>query len=127
MSESYVNLSNETEILKSRLLVQRVVKDLDLQTEYYYKGEVRSTLAYKTAPCRLEIVQAADEYQGFGFTINIVDNRSFTINKGNKVYYFGQNFEINGDTCRLIKTPQFFYQSNPSVPTQDPDSMEPSS
>src|SRR5258708_37573435 len=44
MFEPSINLSNEIEILQSRPVIKRVVRDLRLQTNYYTKGNIHSPL-----------------------------------------------------------------------------------
>ena len=49
-SRSKVNLENETEVLQSSLLMERVVSDLDLQNSYYTLGKIKETEVGPTAP-----------------------------------------------------------------------------
>lgn len=49
-SRSKVNLENETEVLQSSLLMERVVADLDLQNTYYTLGKIKETEVGPTAP-----------------------------------------------------------------------------
>jgi tyrosine-protein kinase Etk/Wzc len=111
MSQPSINLSNEIEILKSRLLVQRVVNDLNLQTQYYYKGEVRSTLIYNDGPFRLQILDNVNYVQGFGFYITMLGPETFTVNKEKKVQYFGKPFNVGNNVCVLMKEHANFSES----------------
>ncbi len=107
MAEPTVNLSNEVEILKSTPLIKRVVKDLNLQTLYYNKGNVRSTLVYNESPFRLEVIQPANPSKGLGFSMIIRDKDKFTLNKDKTPHYFGQPFNLGGNICVLLPNREF--------------------
>lgn len=49
-SRSKVNLENETEVLQSSLLMERVVAELDLQNSYYTLGKIKETEIGPNAP-----------------------------------------------------------------------------
>ena len=98
-----VNLNNEIEILKSRPFIQRVVQDMDLQTYYYSKGNIRSTLLYRDIPFRLMIQQLADSSQGIAFLVNVVDNETFTLNEEKTVRHFNQPFVWGNNRVLLSK------------------------
>lgn len=51
------NLDNEIEILKSRTLMENVVKDLHLTVSYYAKEKVKTTEVYNKSPFSLVIIQ----------------------------------------------------------------------
>ena len=105
LSQSNVNLNNEVEILKSRPLIQRVAYDLGLQTIYYNKGNVRSTLFYEDLPFHLQLLQIADSLQGFGFNVTVLNEEKFVLENG-RSYYFGQPFKIGNNICALVRDPQ---------------------
>ena len=48
-------IDNEVEVLKSRLLLRDVVKDLKLYTEYRVEGQVRDYIAYQTQPVNVDL------------------------------------------------------------------------
>ena len=47
------SVDNEIEVLKSRTLMENVVKKLGLNVSYYTKGNIRTSEAYKNAPVRI--------------------------------------------------------------------------
>ena len=51
------NLDNEIEILKSRTLMENVVKDLHLTVSYYAKEKVKTTEVYNKSPFSLVVIQ----------------------------------------------------------------------
>src|SRR5258708_25181505 len=74
MAQGNVNLSNEIEILKSRPVLGRVAKDLQLQNLCYGKGKVRSSLMYPEKPFSLEFLSRTDSCRGFQWRVVIVSS-----------------------------------------------------
>src|SRR5258708_3015679 len=103
MFEPSINLSNEIEILKSRAVIKRVVRDLGLQTYYYSKGNIRSTLLYGDIPFQLVILDQPNSFAGFGFLVNITDDEKFRLNDSKTVYYFNRPFIWGNVSCLLIR------------------------
>ncbi|HTN06095.1 GumC family protein [Agriterribacter sp.] len=95
-----VNLKNELEILKSRPLVQRVVKNLDLQISYFNKGKVRSSNIYGSAPVALEIITLKDSSRSFAFEIEATD-KQFKFQHTNGHFEYNKIFENNVGIFRL--------------------------
>lgn len=54
------NVQNEMAILQSRTLIERVVRDLHLQTNYYVEGRVKKTALYKRSPIEVTPVFLKD-------------------------------------------------------------------
>jgi tyrosine-protein kinase Etk/Wzc len=104
MTGGTANLGNEIEVLKSRPVLQRVGKDLHLQTQYYNKGNVISSLLYPNSPFVLDILSMADSSRSFGFDITLVAGDKFLLNENKTPYVFGQPFEIGGNRVRLVKS-----------------------
>ena len=48
-------INNEIEVLKSRILLREVVKDLKLYTEYRSEGKVTKPIAYQTQPVNVDL------------------------------------------------------------------------
>ncbi|HTI89495.1 MAG TPA: polysaccharide biosynthesis tyrosine autokinase [Puia sp.] len=111
MSPGTTNLSNEMEVLKSRPLIARVVKDLNLQVRYYNKGKVRTGLLYPDVPFYLNTLKVADSSVGFGLKIKILDSLRFLIDADKTVYLFGQTLQSGGNSFSLIRNPAVGYNS----------------
>src|SRR5664279_3643558 len=89
MNQQRSNLSNEIQLLKSRPVLQRVARDLDVQILYYNKGKIRMSLSYPEAAVRMEIPKLADPEAGFSFAITLVGNNQFILGKNPKKITFG--------------------------------------
>jgi tyrosine-protein kinase Etk/Wzc len=101
--ESNVNLDNEIQILRSTPVMERVVKDLDFQTQYTNTGNFRSTLLYPESPIDLRVIHVADSSVGFSFRITILNENQFTIGDSKKPIYFGQIIERGANSCMLLR------------------------
>lgn len=104
MTGGATNLGNEIEVLKSRPVLQRVGRDLNLQTQYYNKGNVISSLLYPNSPFTLDIISMADSSRSFGFDITLAGGDKFLLNESKTPFVFGQPFEIGGNRVRLVKS-----------------------
>jgi tyrosine-protein kinase Etk/Wzc len=111
------NLQNEIQLLKSTPVLERVVKDLDLQTTYYNKGKVRrSSLLYKNLPFQLLILELPDSNDAVGFTIKVLNDKEFLLNEGKEHYFFDKPFVWGQDQFMLIRD-----QGVSFAPFQSPD------
>jgi tyrosine-protein kinase Etk/Wzc len=107
-SKSGNDLNTEIELMKSRSLMKRVVKSLNLQTSYYNKGKVKTSLMYGQIPFELMINKLVDSLSGFGFELKVINQNQFEI-KGLQNKNFNQNFAFGANEISLNKT-AFFNQ-----------------
>ncbi len=92
--QSSVNKQNEIEILRSRTMMERVVKSLGIQEDYYVTGNVKQTNIYDESPFDLKIVTLKDSINTHAFNIEITGEQTFKLNNGTTEYYFGQRIEL---------------------------------
>jgi tyrosine-protein kinase Etk/Wzc len=88
--QSNTNKQNEIEILRSRTMMERVVKELGLQDIYYAVGNVKKPNIYNESPFEVEVLKVPSEYPNFTFNLHYKTEKSFTINEEPKEYFFGQ-------------------------------------
>lgn len=103
MAGDVANLSNEIEVLKSRPVLQRVGKDLKLQTQYINKGNVRSSMLYPNSPFLLDVLALADSSKSFSIMITLEGDK-FLLNESKTPSEFGQVIELNGNRFRVLKS-----------------------
>lgn len=100
------NLNNEIQLLRSTPIIQRVVRDLNLQTTYYNEGKVRrSSPLYQNLPFQLLILQQPDTTAGIGFSIKALNEKEFLLNDGKEHYLFDKPFTLGRDQVMLIRDP----------------------
>ena len=116
MSQGVTNLSNEIEILKSKPVLQRVARDLNLQTYYYDKGNVKISLMYPDPPFFLQVLSLADSSQGFSCTITLLGNRKFLLDEGKTRLEFDKPFRVDNNLCRITRNP--VYNENSFINTK---------
>jgi len=104
MAQGNVNLNNEVEILKSRPVLSRVVKDIQLQFLCYNRGKVRSSLIYPERPIRIQFTHIADSSADLSYKILMLNNGKFLLNEGKTPIAFGQEIEENGNRFRIDTT-----------------------
>lgn len=103
LNQGNVNLNNEIEILHSRPVLQRVVRNLGLQRTYSVKGSIRSTLQYRDNPIELIITRLVDSSVAFGFKATVVNDNQFLLNEEKTPVSFGETFRVGDNQCILAK------------------------
>lgn len=107
------NVDNEVEVLKSRTLVENVVKRLDLNIYYIAEGRVKSTFLYKKAPIEVVFLNKKDDYykKEFNFIIeNHSDNKFIISNEDKKMgeYAFGTTIKSEAGDFIVKKNEAYF-------------------
>ncbi|TCJ14166.1 polysaccharide biosynthesis tyrosine autokinase [Flaviaesturariibacter flavus] len=89
------NMANELEYLHSKALMQRVVADLGLNTQYYSKGKIKQLNVYKDSPYRLRVLSLTDSASSFDLHMHFIKGSSFYVGENSKeVYTAGQPFTL---------------------------------
>lgn len=99
------NIQSEIEILKSKPLMARVVKKLNLQFNYYAKGKIKDQNIYKTGPFLIEPFQLVDSSHSFTLRIRFNDNNNFRVNDDPLLIKPGQYFRNAYGIFRLNLKP----------------------
>jgi len=115
MEQGATNLSNEVQTLRSRPVLQRVVRALHLQYQYYNKGSVRSSLMYPKSLFTLNMLKIADSSNGVGYKVTVLNKDEFLLNDSKTLYRFGQVIEFGGNRFSLVRNMDFDAHSLSSV------------
>jgi uncharacterized protein involved in exopolysaccharide biosynthesis len=101
---SVSTLSNELEIYKSRFLMTRVVRELDLQVSYFTKGNVIDREVYKSRPFKVIFLTKPELFRRMSgsMSITIKSPNSFEIK--DKIF---EGEKLFGDTVSRESIPQF--------------------
>lgn len=94
------NVDNEVEVLKSRTLMESVIHDLQLYTQYYASGRIKTTELYEKSPFKLLFLNYTENPAGKKYVANYslnLKNRNRYILSGNSVHLEG----TFGDTVFL--------------------------
>jgi tyrosine-protein kinase Etk/Wzc len=103
LTQDQLNLSNEIEVLKSTPVLQRVARDLNLQTMYYSRGNVRGSLIYPMYPFTLNLITKDDVTKALSFRINLLSADRYTVDEGKTVYHFGDTLTEGDARLQLIR------------------------
>ena len=118
------SLTDEIEIIRSRLMATRVVRSLGLQVQFFNKGKIKkpSIIHPKDMPFTVTIEGMKDSAVGFSMGITVIDNARFKINEAPTVYNFGQwvetpfakiQFNITGRGFLSFSSNQFIISYQP--------------
>jgi tyrosine-protein kinase Etk/Wzc len=72
------SMGNEAAILKTKFLMERVVRDMKLNITYYSKGKLRDDELY-SAPFIVDLVQPVDTIKATNFDINFLPNQKIQL------------------------------------------------
>jgi tyrosine-protein kinase Etk/Wzc len=92
------SIQSEIEVLKSRPLMERVVKSLGLNINYFAIGKFKSPNIYKSTPFEFKALKITDSSRTFVTKINFVNG--------------GKGFRINAETAHIYKVGEYFKNSN---------------
>lgn len=75
-------VENEMEILKSRMLMTKVVNDLNLWTSYQRVGMVTDEDLYDKSPVKISLLRKTGDITGQNIRIRIKDDKSYILQQG---------------------------------------------
>jgi tyrosine-protein kinase Etk/Wzc len=87
------NIQSEIEILRSRPLMARVVKKLDLQISYTAIGRIKDENVYKRAPFVIKAYELNDSSRSFSMNIRFSSENKFFVNHEANEIGLGQVFK----------------------------------
>ncbi len=97
------SIQNEIEILKSRPLMTRVVKKLNLQFSYTAKGNIKDFNVYNQGPFLAQAISLVNPENSFRMNIKFVSDNQFRIDDGSKLFSFDEVFSNKAGTFKLVK------------------------
>lgn len=107
------NLSGEIEILKSRLIYEKMVNEPNLKISYFAEGKVISEERYKTAPFNVTYNIQDNRFLDYPFKVKFVNDNSFqfsySLNEKEIIekHTFGDLIDHPGFKLEIEKTPSF--------------------
>jgi capsular exopolysaccharide synthesis family protein len=100
-----MNIQNEMEVLRSKPLMERVVKKLGLEVSYFSVGKIRSENIYIQGPFSLQIYKLADSSSSFSIDVTFVNDHQFHVNNGDSTFSFGEQFQNRNGIFSLVRNP----------------------
>lgn len=108
MQGSRNNMTDEIEIIKSRMMAKRVIASLDFQYQYFNKGQVRSTAIHKNEMPFVAETNTSDSLSSATLAIKVLNENEFSIGDAVGRYTFGAWFDFAGRKWRLRRTSRSF-------------------
>ncbi|RZK46569.1 MAG: hypothetical protein EOO94_02485, partial [Pedobacter sp.] len=103
------NVANEIQILRSLNLAKRVALSLGLQQRSYTEGNIKTHQNYPGGPVELDIIKLKDSTNPFSFRVFVQDDNTYKLNsEESKTYTFGEPFENNNGTFRIVRNDSIF-------------------
>ncbi|MGS2764935.1 GumC family protein [Sinomicrobium sp. M5D2P9] len=102
------SVDNEIEVLKSRTLMENVVRKLGLNVSYYTKGNIRTSEAYKNTPVRINfsLQDSVLHKTDTTFTVRIDSATRFTLLDGDGEkkgdHGFGEHVTFSGGKMTVL-------------------------
>lgn len=101
-SDNKKNILNEIEYIKSKKMMMRVVKALDLNFSYLAIGKIKELNIYKSTPFALEVFERKDS-STFVLKIDFENEQTFKVN-GDGPFRFGDVFKNQHGVFRLNRS-----------------------
>lgn len=101
------NMENQIMILSSAALIERTLKDLPFETEFYYKTIVNELPIYPDSPIKILSEAKIPLPQNTEFSVTILDNNMFNLSSESKSFQlhktasFGETIEYDKGTFRI--------------------------
>ncbi|MEO6070833.1 MAG: polysaccharide biosynthesis tyrosine autokinase, partial [Chitinophagaceae bacterium] len=112
------NIQSEIEYIRSRPLMERVVKSLNLNFAYEAKGRFKNLNLYDISPFHIEAVRLNDSIMPFALNIKFENEKTFSINNEKGLYALGQNFSTPHGIFRLVRNQQSTFSDEYNVTWQ---------
>jgi capsular exopolysaccharide synthesis family protein len=101
-SKGKVNLENETEVLQSSLLIERVVDELDLQNSYYSKGTIKETEIASNAPFFIQWNDVPEKVNEIQAMLEIeVTPKGYYLDHQKEMKSFGKSYVFKGNNFSI--------------------------
>ncbi len=104
MNQSSQNIQNDIEVLKSRQLMERVVRQKNFNVNYFAVGKIKSPNIYTEGPFVLDAFEVYDSSKTFTMNVKLEGNNLYRINDESAQLKFGQIVKNEFGVFRLQKT-----------------------
>ncbi len=104
MVDRMKDVQTEMEVLKSRPMMERVVKSLNLNWSYYIQGNIKERNAYKDVPFELQPVKINDSARSFAMNIVFKGGNKFQLDNQTRLYSSNEEFSTPDGTFKLVIT-----------------------
>lgn len=103
-------VDNEMEVLRSRSLLEKVLRGLSLETSYFVEEPFKRTELYgMSLPVRVIVEKVGIQGYGRNINVTVLNSQTFKLEDGTEhgIYRFGQKIYKPDYTIRIIQGPSF--------------------
>lgn len=100
-----INIQSEIELIKSKPLMEQVVKKLGLNFQYYSKGKIDDVHHYGDMPFRVDVLELQQPSQEFVLNLHFAPDGSFSLEGDTRRLVFGQPFQTPQGRFVVVKLP----------------------
>lgn len=109
-------IAAEIELIRSRILIDRMLDRVDLETEMYRVGTIKSVELFSQSPFQVDFIEVDPSHFGKTWDLHLKNRNAFRLSGPNKQEIHGKM----GDTLRVSQS-LFSIQINDSLISQKPD------
>lgn len=112
-SQNVNGMSEEIELIKSKLFLSQVIKALDLDVSYYAEGKILDDEKYRSAPFRVEYLIKNEGFFNKKINVDLIDEHHYRLSfvtdgtEFSQQYRFGQKVSTPYLNVTLSPTSQF--------------------
>lgn len=107
-SRNKINLENETEVLMSSLLMERVVDRLDLQNSYFNVGNIKESELGPQSPITIQWIATPEVINEIQATLEIeLTPDGYYLKGDKKLHSFGKSYTFKGNTFIITLKSKF--------------------
>lgn len=97
------DISGEIELLRSKVILRKVLAKLPLQVAYYNQGTVLQYELYKSSPYQVEIISFDSTFINIPVFIEFENDKKFTL----EYKFLGKEYSVNGETGKSLFAEHF--------------------
>lgn len=96
-----INIDNEIQLIRSRKLLEKVVREGEFNVYYSKEGNIKVSDAYLSTPFIFKTIAVADSFRTYVIRINKLGNKGgeLEINKKSSPFKWGEILHLPGITC----------------------------
>lgn len=103
---SRTNITDEEDIIKSRMMAKRVINKLSFQFQYVNKGKFKSSTIHPREMPFIAFLDRHDSTSNYSLTINVLNENEFSVGEPPVIKHFGEWIEYRGVKWKLQRTRQ---------------------
>ncbi len=97
------DISGEIELLRSKVILKKVISKLPLQVAYYNQGTVLQYELYKSSPYQVELISFDSSFVNIPVFVEFENEKQFTL----EYKFAGKEYSLKGESGKSLIAPHF--------------------